>query len=82
MKLPKKIPNLNQIIFNGSSILEFINPSSKNIKEIISSQTLILLPLKSGNNEMIKKTKKTLNQNYDLMRALYFYSLFNVGFSK
>ena len=58
MKLPKKIPNLNQIIFNGSSILEFINPSSKNIKEIISSQTLILLPLKSGNNEMIKKTKK------------------------
>ena len=61
MKLPRKIPNLNQTLFNGSSIFEFINPSSKNIKEIASSQTLTLLLFKSGNIEMMKKTKKNIN---------------------
>ena len=39
--LPKKIPNLNQALFNGVKIFELIIPKIKNNKEIKTDQTLI-----------------------------------------
>jgi len=55
-KLPNKIPNLNQILFNGLKIDEFNKPK---IKKIIA-QILILPSLNNKYNEIIKKnTKKT-----------------------
>ena len=39
--LPRKIPNLNQSLFKGLKILEFIKPNSKKIREVIADQTLI-----------------------------------------
>lgn len=47
-KLPKKIPNLNQILFNGVKIFELINPNIKKIKLIINDHTLISLSLIIG----------------------------------
>ena len=41
---PKNIPNLNQILFNGVKILEFINPKSRKIKDITKDH-LITCPL-------------------------------------
>ena len=38
---PKRIPNLNQILFKGSSKLELISPKIKKISETISDQILI-----------------------------------------
>ena len=39
--LPKKIPNLNQTLFNGDKTFELIIPKIKNNKEIKTDQTLI-----------------------------------------
>ena len=57
-KLPNKIPNLNQILFNGVRIFEFINPKTKKNIAIIKDQNLIFPSLNKGNNETIKKNRK------------------------
>ena len=54
--LPKNIPNLNQIIFNGFNKFEFNIPKIRNTNEIINDQILISWFL---NNGQIAKTKKT-----------------------
>ena len=45
---PRSIPNLNQSLFNGNKRLEFKMPKTKNIKEIIKDQSLILSLLIKG----------------------------------
>ena len=55
IKLPKKIPNLNQSLFKGVNNWEFNNPKIKKIKEIKKNQTTILPSLNNGIIEMIKK---------------------------
>ena len=57
-KLPNRIPNLNQILFNGVKNFEFNNPKIKKIIAIIKDQTLIFSFLNKGNNETIKKNRK------------------------
>ena len=47
-KLPKKIPTLNQIIFNGVKIFEFVNSKIRNIIPTIKLQTLISPFLNKG----------------------------------
>ena len=58
IKLPNKIPNLNQILFNGVKIFESNNPKIKKIIAIIKDQILIFPSLKKGNIETIKKNRK------------------------
>ena len=54
-------PNLNQSLFKGFKIFEFINPNIKKINEIITDQILTLSALISGYNPINKKTtKKTI----------------------
>ena len=57
-KKPNKIPNLNQILFNGVKIFEFISPKIKKIIAIIKDQSLIFPSLNKGNIETIKKNRK------------------------
>ena len=57
-KLPNRIPNLNQILFNGVRIFEFNIPKIKKITAIIKGQILIFPSLYKGNNETIKKNRK------------------------
>ena len=58
---PNKIPNLDQILFNGYRIDEFNKPKIKKTIEGINAQIMILPPLSNGNNEIIKKNiKKTI----------------------
>ena len=57
-KLPNRIPNLNQILFNGVKIFEFSSPNNKKIIAIIKDQILIFPSLNKGNIETIKKNKK------------------------
>jgi hypothetical protein len=60
-KLPNKIPNLNQILFNGVRIFEFNSPKIKKIIAIIKDQILIFPSLNKGNIVTIKKNiKKTI----------------------
>jgi hypothetical protein len=58
IKLPNKIPNLNQILLNGVRIFEFKIPKIKKIIAIIKDQILIFPSLKKGNIETIKKNRK------------------------
>jgi len=57
-RLPSKIPNLNQILFKGVRIFEFINPKTKKNIAIIKDQILIFPSLNKGNIETIKKNRK------------------------
>ena len=57
-KLPNSIPNLNQVLFNGVRIFEFINPETKKNIAIIKDQILIFPSLNKGNIETIKKNRK------------------------
>ena len=57
-KLPNKIPNLNQILFNGVRIFEFNNPKIKKIIASIKGQILIFPSLNKGNIDIIKKKRK------------------------
>ena len=57
-KLPNRIPNLNQTLFNGVKIFEFISPKIKKNKAIIMDQILIFPSLIKGNIETIKKNRK------------------------
>ena len=60
-KIPNKIPNLNQTLFNGVKIFEFISPKTKKIIAIIKDQILISPSLNKGNIETIRKNiKKTI----------------------
>ena len=60
IKFPKKIPNLNQILFKGNNTDEFNRPKVRKVIAIIAAQTLILPSLNNGKIEMIiKNTKKT-----------------------
>ena len=79
IKFPRNIPNLNQSLFNGVRILEFIRPSTRNIIEIVNDQILKSFPLRSGNKEIIKKTQPDVvvfdeilkpSQNYSLASEL------------
>ena len=58
---PRKIPNLNQILFKGVRILELNRPSKMKIKEMINDQSLTSSPLNNGYKPISKKTiKKTI----------------------
>ena len=57
-KLPNRIPNLNQTLFNGVKMFEFISPKIKKNKAIIKDQILIFPSLKKGNIETTKKNRK------------------------
>ena len=84
IKLPKKIPNLNQSLFRGVSILEFNKPKIKKIKEIIKDHALIsslfITGYKAINKNTTKKTTPKLrleliltsliNKDYDKFKAL------------
>jgi len=60
IKLPNKIPNLNQILFKGDNTDEFKRPKVKKVIAITNAQTLTLPSLNNGNKEMIiKNIKKT-----------------------
>ena len=76
-KLPNKIPNLNQILFNGVRIFEFNNPKIKKIIAIIKGQILIFPSLNKGNIDIIKKKrKKTIPKPlFDPILILLFFKL-------
>ena len=57
-KLPKKIPNLNQILFKGLKIVEFAKPKIKKIVAVTIAQILILPSFSNGYNDIIKKNEK------------------------
>ena len=46
--LPKNNPNLNQSLFKGDNMLEFIIPNTKKIMAIDTDHNLISLPLNIG----------------------------------
>ena len=56
--LPNKIPNLNQILFNGVKNFESSIPKIKKIIASIKDQILIFPSLNKGNIVTIKKNKK------------------------
>ena len=51
---PRKIPNLNQILFKGVRNLELIIPRKKKINEIIKAHVLKLCSFNKGHNAIIK----------------------------
>ena len=58
---PKKIPNLNHILFNGVKTFEFKSPKVKKNNEIKSAHTLMLPWSNKGYAAITKKTiKKTI----------------------
>ena len=57
-KLPNRIPNLNQVLFNGVRIFEFSSAKIKKIIAITKGQILIFPSLNKGNIETIKKNRK------------------------
>ena len=57
-RLPNRIPNLNQILFNGVKIFEFNSPKIKKNIAIIKDQILIFPSPNKGNIETIKKNRK------------------------
>ena len=60
-KPPNKIPNLNQILFNGVRAFELNSPKTKKIIAMIKDQILIFPSLNKGNTEtIIKNRKKTI----------------------
>ena len=72
--LPNKIPNLNQILFNGDKIDAFNNPKVKKTIERINDHILIFPSLNNGNIETIKKNKKKTTPKFlfELIFILYF----------
>tara|TARA_B100000686_G_C16423242_1_gene778248 strand:- start:201 stop:437 length:237 start_codon:yes stop_codon:yes gene_type:complete len=55
---PRKIPNLNQILFNGNNKFELIKPKNKNINEIEIDQILKDSSFNKGHKEIMRKTTK------------------------
>ena len=73
IKLPRNIPNLNQVLFSGVSIFEFNKPSIQNIIDIINDHILISLPFSNGQKVINPKTNaKTIPK---LLFELIFVSL-------
>tara|TARA_B100001175_G_C19157586_1_gene471282 strand:- start:183 stop:524 length:342 start_codon:yes stop_codon:yes gene_type:complete len=56
--LPNNNPNLNQILFKGVRIIEFIKPKNRKVKDIAKDNTLISPPLIKGYKATSKNTKK------------------------
>jgi len=52
---PKKMPNLNQILFKGLSILEFVSPKNKKIRDNVRDHILNSPLLSNGNRAINKK---------------------------
>ena len=46
--IPRIIPNLNQILFKGDKILEFVIPKTRKIKDITKDHNLISSLLTKG----------------------------------
>ena len=78
---PKKIPNLNQILFNGVKIFEFKIPKIRKNNEIKSGHTLILPWSNKGYAATNKKTiKKTIPKL--LLELILIVFLFNTKSTK
>ena len=79
-KLPNKIPNFNQVLFNGVKTFEFSNPKIKKIIAIIKDHTLIFPSLNKGNIEIIEKNKKKTKPKLllDEILTLFIYCLLSV----
>ena len=73
---PKIIPNLNQSLFKGVSILELINPKTKKIKEIMTDQTLIGSLFIIGHKLTIRKTTKKTRPKFRLELILILLIIF------
>ena len=78
IKLPKKIPNLNQILFNGVRIFEFNSPSIKKIIAIIKDQILMFPSFNKGNIEIIQKNRKKTIPKLLFEPILIFLVLINI----
>ena len=63
---PKNIPNLNQILLRGVSILEFISPNIRKIKDTAKDHILNSPLFINGYKAIKKKTIKKLFQTYYL----------------
>tara|TARA_Y100000591_G_scaffold303141_1_gene298793 strand:+ start:136 stop:396 length:261 start_codon:yes stop_codon:yes gene_type:complete len=74
---PKKIPNLNQILFKGVRILEFNKPNNMKIKEIISDHSLASSLFNNGYKPISKKTIKKTIPN-DLFEGSLMLSIFDI----
>jgi len=77
-KLPKKIPNLNQILFSGVKTFEFSNPKNKKNIAIIKDQILISPSLNNGNIETIKKNRKKTTPKFLLDEILILFEFINL----
>ena len=58
INLPKKIPNLNQILLRGLKIFEFKIPKIKKSKAMANAHILIPLLFNKGHRAIIKKNHK------------------------
>ena len=74
IKLPNKIPNLNQALFKGVSNLELNSPKTRKIIEVIKDQSLISLFFSSGHKAISKKTIKNTMPKF--LFELIFISLY------
>ena len=74
---PRKIPNLNQILFNGVRIFEFLNPKIRKENDKNNDQSLISFWYWMGHKETIKKNiKKTIPKLlFDPILILLFFRL-------
>ena len=79
--LPRKIPILNHILFNGLNKIGFVSVIIKNITLITKDHILISFPFNSGQKEIIKKntqkTKPKLLSEPILILFLFFLNLLN-----
>ena len=69
---PKSKPNLNQILFNGDKIFEFLSPKIIKIALNNSDQNLTLLLLNRGYRAIIKKTTEKITPKLLLEFILIF----------
>ena len=58
IKFPNKIPNLNQILFNGVSSFDFRSPKTKKINPINKDHVLISPSFSNGKKLIIVNTAK------------------------
>ncbi len=74
IKLPKKIPNLNQSLFRGVSILEFNKPKIKKTNDTSKDHALTSPSFNKGQNATIKNIK--VKNTPKLLFELIFISLY------
>tara|TARA_X000000950_G_scaffold281169_1_gene377220 strand:+ start:2083 stop:2412 length:330 start_codon:yes stop_codon:yes gene_type:complete len=58
--VPNNIPNLNQILFNGVRIFEFLRPNTKNMRDKNKDQNLKSFEFNNGYIAIKKNTKKNI----------------------